>query len=117
MIAGRNRAAAAKKALADKRRGLRVINRCSPLVLLWANPRLRLPPLSRAAAFTSKTMRNGGRFRFLWLKTSHSSREVTIRVGGGQTIYLAKVGLKSRVLPYPGLTEHTKINGSFFFGL
>src|SRR5258706_12835818 len=102
MIAGRNRAAAAKKALADKRRGLRVINRCSPLVLLWANPRLRLPPLSRAAAFTSKTMRNGGKFRFLWLKTSHPSREVTIRVGGCQTIYLAKIDLKPPLFAIPG---------------
>src|SRR5882762_4497438 len=71
MIAGVKKAAAAKKALTDKRRGLRVINRCSPLIMLWANPRMRLPPLGRAAAFTTKTIRNVEKFRNLWPKISH----------------------------------------------
>src|ERR1700732_4691073 len=95
MIAGIRMAAAAKKALTAIRRGLRVINRYSPLMMLWANPRLRLPPLSRTAAFTTKTMRNTEKFRNLWLNNCHKPREVTTRTKGCQTRYSAKIGLKS----------------------
>src|SRR5205085_5079190 len=81
MIAGKKRLAA-KKAPLTKRIGVRVINRCSPLVLLWANPRLRLPPESRLR-HSLITHAECGKVPRLWLKKiSHLSRERITRLLG-----------------------------------
>src|SRR5437660_12099386 len=63
MIAGKQSVAAASKVRKGIRRALLVINRCSPLVKLWANPRLRLLQRVAPAAFTtSKTVRKLKKF-------------------------------------------------------
>src|SRR5881398_1635134 len=74
MIAGKKRLAA-KKAPLNKRIGVRVINRCSPLVLLWANPRLRLPPESRLRHSLIKHTECGKVPHCGPKKISHLSRE------------------------------------------
>ena len=80
-----------------------------------ANPRLRLPSFSRTAAFTTKTIRNVEKFRILWLKTSHSSREVITRAGGCQTSYSAEIGLKFVVLRAKKVAQVNKSACIFFF--
>src|ERR1043166_7701325 len=82
MIAGKIRLAA-KKAPLTKRIGVRVINRCSPLVILWANPRLRLPPESRLRHSLVKHTECGKVPHFVaQKKTSHLSRERITRLLG-----------------------------------
>src|SRR2546423_5829233 len=81
MIAGKKRPAA-KKAPLTKRIGVRVINRCSPLVLLWANPRLRLPPESRLRHSLIKHTECGKVPQFVAQKTGHLSRERITRLLG-----------------------------------
>ena len=82
--------------------------------MLWANPRLRLPSLSRTPAFTTKTMRNVEKFRIYGSNASHSSREVITRTWGCQTTYSAEIGLKFVVLLAKKVAQGQRI-GPFVF--
>src|SRR5260370_5855595 len=93
MIAGKKKAAAANKALPVKRRGLRVINRCSPLLMLWANPRLRLPPeshLRHSLQVKQYGTRQSSDFRGPILTSATRAARLSYEQGGVKPVSSAK---------------------------
>src|SRR5262249_12017331 len=91
--------AAANKALTAKPRRVRVINRCSPLVIRRANPRLRHPQTVGPAAFTYKTVRNTDKFRIRGPEISHTVAKVTHEPRGVKLMPPAKNGLNNSFQP------------------
>src|ERR1051326_181407 len=80
--------------VAAKLRGLRVINRCSPLVKLWANPRLRLE--SRRRHSLLKQCGTGKSSRFPGQNQAARGYHTSLRVSNQPPLSIVRIIAKSK---------------------